>query len=713
MDITKMSTHKEISSWVTTLPYLSDIVSQADSYTEFKMLLQDYVDTYFSSNPHALSYSRYHTVGYAAFQNLSWQDYGCITLYHLLENEGESFFDGNYRETITSTPLKCFWDTLEKKNKLSRALWQELRHLFEQAGGHNSPDTVGRDHLHEWMDRHPTGLDDHIIARRRENKARIIAAITDEIERGECPQKYAFDPSLSRQERIAQVEQWWKTSAFHLAFAVRDTARLFSLLGNSLDTKTARIMREAEERGIPIFVNPYYLSLLNCGNQQDLGDDLAIRQYIFYSENLNEEFGHIRAWEKEDSVEIGKPNAAGWLLPSHNIHRRYPEVAILIPETIGRACGGLCSSCQRMYGFQSGDLNFDLSKLAPKQSWKDKLECLLNYYEEDSQLRDILITGGDALMSKNRTLRYILTRVLEMAQRKKEKNAALKRNFAEISRIRLGTRLPVYLPQRVDTELCDTLRWFKTEATALGIDQCVIQTHFESAMEITPEAEQAVQNLSETGWYITNQQVFTAAASRRGHTAKLRKTLNECGVIPYYTFSVKGFFENKENFATNARIVQEKMEEKSFGYTKDDLSFLVTRTTNMAEEAQAYMKQKDLPFIAVDRSVLNLPGVGKSLTFRTVGFTDDGRRILDFDHDHNRVHSPITENMGRVIIVESKSLLEYLQELETMGEDPHEYKDIFGYRLCETEPRNPFYEYPTYTYSVSDHLTNFKMPGEN
>ena len=50
----------------------------------------------------------------------------------------------------------------------------------------------------------------------------------------------------------------------------------------------------------------------------------------------------IRAWEREDIVEPGKPNAAGWLRPDgHNIHRRYPEVAILIPDTMGRACGCL------------------------------------------------------------------------------------------------------------------------------------------------------------------------------------------------------------------------------------------------------------------------------------------------------------------------------------------------------------------------------------
>lgn len=69
----------------------------------------------------------------------------------------------------------------------------------------------------------------------------------------------------------------------------------------------------------------------------------------FILPRLVETYGNIRAWEKEDIVEAGKPNAAGWLLPDgHNIHRRYPEVAILIPDTMGRLVEGfvhLASVC--------------------------------------------------------------------------------------------------------------------------------------------------------------------------------------------------------------------------------------------------------------------------------------------------------------------------------------------------------------------------------
>ena len=61
-----------------------------------------------------------------------------------------------------------------------------------------------------------------------------------------------------------------------------------------------------------------------------------------------------------------------------------------------------------MYDFQSERLNFEFENLRPKESWEKKLKRLMDYFETDTQLRDILITGGDALMSQNKTLRNIL-----------------------------------------------------------------------------------------------------------------------------------------------------------------------------------------------------------------------------------------------------------------------------------------------------------------
>ncbi len=101
------------------------------------------------------------------------------------------------------------------------------------------------------------------------------------------------------------------------------------------------------------------------------------------------------------------------------------------------------------------------------------------------------------------------------------------------------------------------------------------------------------------------------------------------------------------------------------------------------------MLKAGLPFLGTDRNVLNLPGVGKSLTFRTIGITRYGRRILEFELDHTRRHTPAMKDMDKVIIIESKSIAEYLRQLEDIGEDIADYESIWGYSIGETEPRMP------------------------
>ena len=236
------------------------------------------------------------------------------------------------------------------------------------------------------MQKFPSGLDPRIIKLREENRDRIIKIIIEKIDKGIITDStFKFEPGVSYEQKFLEVLEWWKEHRFHLRFAVRSPDLLNEMLGNSLDPDTMKILYEAEKAGIPFFVNPYYLSLLHVRVPYfAIGADLAIRHYVVYSKELVNEFGHIVAWEMEDRVEPGKPNVAGWLLPSyHNIHRRYPEVAILIPDSMGRACGGLCSSCQRMYSFQKGVLNFDLEKLKPKETWPKTLAQLMEYFEKD------------------------------------------------------------------------------------------------------------------------------------------------------------------------------------------------------------------------------------------------------------------------------------------------------------------------------------------
>jgi len=368
-----------------------------------------------------------------------------------------------------------------------------------------------------------------------------------------------------------------------------------------------------------------------------------------------------------------------------------------------------------MYEFQRGNLNFDLEKLMPTEKWPDKLNKLLKYFEEDTQLRDILITGGDALMSSDTTMKNLLDAVYEMAKNKHEQNKKRPggEKTAELQRVRFGTRLPAYLPQRITPELVQILGDFKQKALSVGIRQFVIQTHFESPMEITPETREAVQKLISAGWIITNQLVFTTAASRRGHTAKLREVLNDVGILPYYTFTVKGYMENNFNFAPNARVVQEQLEEKTIGKIEKEhyetIRLFPEKAEMMVDNIGALRRFGNLPFLGTDRNVLNLPGVGKSLTFRVVGITRYGRRILQFDHDITRNHSPIINKMGKVIIIESKSIHEYLKQLEELGEDPNEYEGLYGYSIGQTEPRVPIYEYPEYDYQVTKKLSNIEI----
>ena len=701
-------------------PAIKEILEESENVNEIYASLRKWVLDELEENSNALQYYSGNVSGRDVFTKLSYKDFAAIRILDFIDHEGMEYEDPNLRgEVFYNNPIRLLWLAVKfGKGGAKPDFFEDLLNLFRQFKGKLSRELPDKEEIKEWMNRHPSGLDPKIIEIRKENKERIINIIIKKIDNGELTSSvFKFESNDSYEKKKRKMYEWWNSKLFHLKFAVRDTDFLNELLGYSLSEDTMEILYEAKEAGIPFFVNPYYLSLLHTKKTGNfIGADQPIRDYILYSKELVNEFGHIRAWEKEDIVEPGKPNAAGWLLPEGgNVHRRYPNVAILIPDSMGRACGGLCASCQRMHDFQSGNLNFNLDKLKPHEKWPEKLKKIMEYFRNDSQIRDILITGGDALMSSDKSLQRILDAVYDMAAQKKEdnKNRSDGEKYAEMLRVRLGTRLPIYMPQRINEELTDILAKFKKKASKIGIKQFVIQTHYETAMEITPESKEAIKKLISAGWIVTNQQVFTASASRRGHTAKLRKTLNEIGVLPYYTFSAKGFMENYHNFATNARSIQEQIEEKRFGMISnayfDKIRTFPEDPKNMVKNIREITEAEDMLFLGTDRNVLNMPGVGKSLTFRTIGLTPDGRRILKFDHDATRKHSPVIDKMGKIVIVESKSISSYLKQIEGIGEDPEEYKTLWGYSMGETEERMPIYKYPDYEFNITEELTNFQM----
>lgn len=634
----------------------------------------------------------------------------------LIEFDGQDVYELSTEKQLPISTLSMLYSFLtrqweeETETDLYIDLFQQFKRLQQ-----STPALPSGQKMKVLTERWATGLDEDVLLIRNKNKERMLHILVGKIEhRKNLASRFYFKEGLSYEEKLSLVREWWEDFRFHLAMAIKSPTELNRLLGNSLSAETMYLLTKARKKGMPFFATPYYLSLLNCtGNGYD---DEALRSYILYSPQLVDTYGQIRAWEREDVVEEGKPNAAGWLLPDgHNIHRRYPEVAILIPDTMGRACGGLCASCQRMYDFQSKRLNFEFEELRPKESWEKKLRRLMTYFEEDTQLRDILITGGDALMSQNKTLRNILDAVYRMAVRKRKANQERPEGekYAELQRIRLGSRLPAYLPMRINDELIEILQEFKEKASTIGIRQFIIQTHFQTPLEVTPEAAEGIRKLLSAGWLIDNQLVYNVAASRRGHTTRLRQVLNQLGVVGYYTFSVKGFEENNAVFTPNSRSVQEQLEEKRFGkLSKEDahnLSVLLQTASDPAACIRRFLKTNHLPFLATDRNVLNLPAIGKSMTFHMVGITNEGKRILRFDHDGTRRHSPIIDQLGQVYIVENKSIASYLRQLQAMGEDAEEYATIWNYTEGKTESRFSLYEYPDFPFKMTERMSNLEI----
>ena len=662
---------------------------------------------------------------YATFKASSW-DY----IYNIYSDEGRGFEQiselyGSDGKTVSELSNQCDIkvSTIELlyhflhdgtcedvKTDFFIDLYWQLNRL-----GKKRPDKPAKSVVENWMLKWPSGLDYSISKERTVNQNRLLHVLVDKLShRSNQGSKYALSNHLSYDEKLEKVKVWWSDYRFQLTMAARTPEDVKLYLGDAISSETFHLMKWAQSKEMPFFVTPYYASLLNT--TQNGFDDSTIRSSVLYSPELVSKFGSIRSWEGEDIIKAGEPNNAGWLVPNDfNVHRRYPEVALLIPDTMGRACGGLCAYCQRMYDFQNKGLNFELENLVPKETWNAKLKKLMEYFENDSQIRDILLSGGDFLMSQNSSLRNILNEVLSMAERKRDNNMSKKdgEKYAEIQRVRIGTRLPVYLPMRFDDELIEILGDFKKRGKALGIKQFVIQTHFQSPLEVTKEVKEAVEKVLSSGWVITNQLVFNVAESRRGHTAKLRKVLTELGIVCYYTFSVKGYEENHALFTPISRSVQEAEEEKYYGRLNPIDAQQLADDIMAAENAGIPIKEAldkyDLPFLSTDRNVLNLPAIGKSISFRVIGVDKEGRRILRFDHDRSRRHSPIIDKLGEVYIIENKSLAEYLRQLYKMGEDIEAYSSIWNFTFGKTEPRFPLYKYPDFSFNKTQLITNLKL----
>ena len=273
------------------------------------------------------------------------------------------------------------------------------------------------------------------------------------------------------------------------------------------ETSKVEIKRVLTEQ--PMSITPYYASLMDPNDP-----DCPIRKQVIPSiaEIANSEGTEDPLSEERDS-------------PVSSIIQRYPDrLAFYVANP--SQCPSRCRFCSRKRRIGK-----------EKQHTSQKaIEEGLQYLREHDEIRDVLITGGDALMLSDSRLEYILSQV---------------RNIKHVEIIRIGTRLPVTIPQRITQDLCDMLQEYHP---------IWLNTHFNHPKEITEESAEACDMLSRVGIPIGNQTVLLKGIN--DSPAIMKKLMHELlriRVRPYYIFQcypIKGIEHFRTSIATGIEIME-------------------------------------------------------------------------------------------------------------------------------------------------------------
>ena len=201
----------------------------------------------------------------------------------LIEHDDTTVFELSTGEEIPIRTITRLWQFLTGRLEevVSPDFFIDLFRQFELL---ENPEEIVPDRslVKRQMNRWPTGLDEEVMEIRRSNKERIIAGLIRKIERRHAPaSRFQFAEGMGYAEKYIKVQEWWDTSRFHLAMAFKSPTELNYFLGGSLSVETLDLLARARKKGMPFFVTPYYLSLLNTNTSGY--DDEAIRSYILYS----------------------------------------------------------------------------------------------------------------------------------------------------------------------------------------------------------------------------------------------------------------------------------------------------------------------------------------------------------------------------------------------------------------------------------------------
>jgi glutamate 2,3-aminomutase len=207
--------------------------------------------------------------------------------------------------------------------------------------------------------------------------------------------------------------------------------------------------------------------------------------------------------DEMDNTGYADPMAEEFTSPAPCVTRRYPDRLII---NVTNQCAMYCRHCQRRRNIGEVDQH------QPHQN----LMAALEYIRKNKEIRDVLITGGDALLLSDKKIDWLL------GELDKIKHVEIKR---------IGTRAIVTLPQRITPELCAVLKKHPP---------IYINTQFNHPREITPESKLACDRLVEAGVVLGNQAVLLKGINNDPHVMKkLNQELLKIRVKPYYIFQAK------------------------------------------------------------------------------------------------------------------------------------------------------------------------------
>jgi glutamate 2,3-aminomutase len=283
---------------------------------------------------------------------------------------------------------------------------------------------------------------------------------------------------------LGGTESDWGNCNWHIKNAIKDSKILDKII-----SLTDQEIRDIEKTATQYRwqISPFYASLMD---PEDRSCPIFMQSVPVIAEYLDEE-------EMED------PYAVVYNSPAPLITRLYPDRLII---NVTNICAMFCRHCLRKKDIAMKDMVYP----------REDIESALAYIAENPEIRDVLITGGDALMLADETVDWILTELDDIPS-------------MEVKR--LGSRMLATLPQRITPELCAILKKHKP---------VYLNTQFNHPLEVNPESAKAVDQLIEAGVMVGNQSVLLKGINNDENVMKkLVHELMKIRVRPYYIFNCK------------------------------------------------------------------------------------------------------------------------------------------------------------------------------